>query len=73
MNNIQQDIANYQDLIVKEFAAQYRIGVADAYHYLVTYGGFQYALCRYAVLRTFSPSLRAMTLANECRKRGGYI
>ena len=67
------DKVGFISFIVPEFALGYKMNMQKAYLYLKQYGGIDYLNKHWWALHTDNPYWVMRSLANVCRKNGGYL
>ena len=67
------DKVSFISFIIPEFAAAFKMNMAEAYHYLVRYGGFEFLTKHWWALHTDNKYWALLDIYDVCRKNGGYL
>jgi hypothetical protein len=67
------DKVSFISFIIPEFAAAFKMNMAEAYCYLVRYGGFEFLTKHWWALHTDNKYWALLDIYDVCRKNGGYL
>jgi len=71
INKETSDKISFISYIIPKFAAEYKMEMQQAYHYLKKYGGLAFLMEHWWALHTYSGFLAVRDIYDVCYKNGG--